>query len=116
LDGELEQLIRYGPPDAAASVSWGDKHAGHFAFSTIKALDRTRTDDFRNGHCTQQDRPITIEALCVIDIGQTRVDEISYERIRVKSKVLVPNVLNQPSSLRRVAALEPTNREMPWGC
>jgi hypothetical protein len=52
-DSKLKQLIRYGPPDAATSVSWSDKHAGHFAFSTVKTLYRTRTDDFGSHHCTQ---------------------------------------------------------------
>jgi hypothetical protein len=109
-----DQFIRNCPSDAAIAVSRSDEHADHFTFSIIEALYRAGADDPAFAHRAQKESPIAVDGLCAVDIRQTRIDEIPYERIRVLMKMLMPNGFHEPSSSRRVAGKE--RPDLPIGC
>jgi hypothetical protein len=108
LQREFDQFIGDGASDPAASIDGGDEHAGHLAFPAIEGLYRARADDLGIGNRAQKDGSVTVYGFCLVNVRQTRIDEISHKGIRVMIEVLMPNSLDQPSGARRVATLKGT--------
>jgi hypothetical protein len=75
----------------------------------MKMLYRARANDLGFGNRTQKDSLIAVCGFRIVNVRQTRIDEISHKGIRVTIKVLMPNGFNEPPSPRRVATLERPN-------
>jgi hypothetical protein len=103
---EFDQLIGDRPSDPTSAAACGDEHAGHFARSMLDRLYRARSDNPGFANRTQKDSSIAICTFGVVDIRQTRIDEVSHKRIRVTIKVLMPNGFDEPTSSRCIAILE----------
>src|SRR3954463_14878126 len=93
-----------GTPPLTASVCCCDEHAGHFTFSIINPPYGSCTDDvvFFSDR-TQKDTSVAISSFRVVEIRQPGRDEISYKRIRMIAKVLIPDGFNELPSRRCVA-------------
>jgi hypothetical protein len=104
--GKADKSICDSPCDPVAPVDWGDKHANHFALSIIETLDRTGADDCAFGDRAQKESPIDVQRFRVVDVRQTRINEVAYKEVRVIIKMLMPGGLNEPPSPRRVARSE----------
>jgi len=97
-----------------AAVSRSNKHADHFTFSIVELPYRAGADDLALASRAQKQGALTVYGFRPIDVRQTRIDEVPYERVGVTIKMLMPNGLNEPSSLRRVAELE--GPDLPIDC
>ena len=74
-------------------------------------LYRARADDLGFDNRTQENRLIPINGFRLVDVRQPRINKIAHEGVWVITKVLMPNCLNQLSSLQRVATFEwPNNK------
>jgi hypothetical protein len=103
---EFDQRVCDGASDPTSPAGCGDEHASHFTLSIVERLYRARADDPGFANRTQKDSSIAICSFGVVDVRQTRSDEISYKWIRMTIKVLMPNGLNEPTSPRCIAMLE----------
>jgi hypothetical protein len=105
-ESEFDQLVCDGAPDPTSAAGCGDEHADHFTRSIVERLYRARADDPGFADRTQKDRSTAIDGFGVVDVRQTRSDEIPHQRIGVTIEVLVPNGFNEPPSPRCIAMPE----------
>jgi len=75
-------------------------------------LYRACADDLGFDNSTQENRLILINGFRLVDVRQPRINKIAHEGVWVITKVLMPNCLNEMSSLRRVATLEWPNNQI----
>ena len=106
---KADEFIGDSPRDPATAISLGDEYANHFARAVVNAFDRTGADDRAFGNRTQEKSAIGVHGFRVVDVRQTRINEIPYKGVRVIMKMLAPNSFDETPSSRRIAGLERPN-------